>query len=374
MSSIVNEELKFIPIAEPQIGENERNNLIAAFDSTWISSIGEYITEFEQEFSSYCGKKYGVSTSNGTAALHLALAALGVAEGDEVIVPDVTFAATVNAVLYVGATPVIVDVEEESWCIDPSEVEKAITEKTKAIIPVHIYGQACNMERIMAIAERHNIYVVEDCAEAHGARFDGKLVGSFGIISCFSFFGNKIITTGEGGMCLTDDEELNKKMRVLRDHGMNKEFKYYHDCVGFNYRMTNLQASIGVAQLADINNKLEWRKELEEKYKEAFIDIPEIHFQRDDLEKRKKVTWLIIVYVDDEETRNKIMKSLSVNKIDVRPYFVPLSHMDIYKRFVRSNTVSSKMTKLGFNLPTTYKIGDSEIMRVVEAVKEGLGR
>ena len=216
----------FIPIAEPQIGRNELNNLVSAFNSTWISSIGPYITQFEEEFSNYCGMKYGVSTSNGTTALHLALAALGVSEGDEVIVPDITFAATINAVLYVGATPVIVDIEEDGWCIDCDEIEKAITPRTKAIIPVHIYGQPCNMGRIVEIAKKYGLFIVEDCAEAHGAMFDEKKVGSFGDISCFSFFGNKIITTGEGGMCLTNNDELNLKMRVLRDHGMNKQFKY----------------------------------------------------------------------------------------------------------------------------------------------------
>lgn len=364
-----NEEMKYIPIAEPQLGEKERNNLLSAFDSTWISSMGEYIAKFENRFSSYIGRKHGVSTSNGTAALHLAMLALGVGRGDEVIVPDITFAATINAVLYVGATPVIVDIEKDGWCIDPEEIERALTAKTKAVIPVHIYGQPCNMERIMGIAKEHDLYVIEDCAEAHGAKYDGKLVGSFGDVGCFSFFGNKIITTGEGGMCLTDIGELDERMRLLRDHGMNKRYKYYHEAVGFNYRMTNLQASIGVAQMDDIDNKLKWRRELERKYKEALGGIPEVHFQRDDLDKREKVTWLVTAYVDDGSLRDKILDSFSEHKIDARPYFVPLSHMDIYKDYVFSNTVSGEVAKLGLNLPTSASVGDQEMGRIVKVLK-----
>ena len=236
-----------ISLAQPQLSGNEYKYLMDAFLSTWISSIGSYISRFEETFSNYCGVKYGIATSNGTTALHLALSALDIGSGDEVIVPDITFAATINAVLYTGAVPVIVDVEEDSWCIDPDEIEKAITPKTKAIIPVHIYGQPCNMDAICAIARKNNLYIIEDCAEAHGAEWKNGKVGSFGIISCFSFFGNKVITTGEGGMCITDSIELNEKMRILRDHGMSRKKKYYHEVIGFNYRMTNLQAAIGLS-------------------------------------------------------------------------------------------------------------------------------
>lgn len=248
-----------IALAQPHLTGNEYKYLIDAFLSTWISSAGKYITQFEESFSDYCGVKFGVAVSNGTTALHLALAALEIGEGDEVIVPDITFAATINAVIYTGATPVIVDIEEDSWCIDPDEIEKAITSKTKAIIPVHIYGQPCDMGRICDIAIKNNLYIVEDCAEAHGAAWNGQKVGSFGTISCFSFFGNKVITTGEGGMCITNDEQLNEKMRILRDHGMSKSRRYYHEILGFNYRMTNLQAAIGVAQVERIEDILEWR-------------------------------------------------------------------------------------------------------------------
>ena len=262
-----------ISLAQPQLNGNEYKYLMDAFLSTWISSTGKYVTQFEQKFAEYCGVSYGVATSNGTTALHLALAALGIGAGDEVIIPDLTFAATINAVLYTGATPVIVDIEEDSWCIDPEQMQKAITPNTKAVIPVHIYGQPCDMGRIIQIAQEHQLYIVEDCAEAHGAEWDHRKVGSFGVISCFSFFGNKVITTGEGGMCITDRKDLNDKMRMLRDHGMSRERKYYHEVIGFNYRMTNMQAAIGVAQLERIDQILDWRLALEDKYRDLFARV-----------------------------------------------------------------------------------------------------
>ncbi len=361
-----------LAIAQPQLNGKELDYLLDGFLSTWISSTGKYVTQFEKEFSNYCGVEYGVATSNGTTALHLALTVLGIGKGDEVIVPDITFAATINAVLYTGATPVIVDIEEDSWCIDPNEIEKAITEKTKAIIPVHIYGQPCDMERIMDIAKRYNLYVVEDCAEAHGAMYAGKKVGSFGDIGCFSFFGNKVITTGEGGMCITNNQELEQKMRIYRDHGMSRERKYYHEVVGFNYRMTNLQAAIGVAQLENIEATLKWREELENSYRDRLNEIADIEVQKNNLPNRKKIAWLVTAYVRDEKKRDACMKAMVEANIDARPFFVPLSEMAIYKDYVFSNKVSRDISKRGFNLPTSYLVGEEEIARVITAIKTAI--
>lgn len=360
-----------ISLAQPQLGGNEYKYLMDAFLSTWISSTGKYITAFEEKFSNYCGVKYGVATSNGTTALHLALAALDIGSGDEVIVPDITFAATINAVIYTGATPVIVDIEENSWCIDPAKIEEAITPRTKAIIPVHIYGQPCNMERIGIIAKRNDLYVIEDCAEAHGAEWNGKKVGSFGIISCFSFFGNKVITTGEGGMCITDSKELNEKMRVLRDHGMSKLRKYYHEIVGFNYRMTNLQAAIGTAQTERIEEILEWRKNLELQYRTAFEQMKGVVLQNDSLPNRKKISWLVSVLVD-ENKRDLVLTKLKENDIDVRAFFIPLSEMKIYKKYAAGCSVSKRISKMGLNLPTTYEINKDDIERIKSLISEVL--
>lgn len=355
-----------IPVSKPELKGNEFKYLTDAFLSTWVSSTGKYIDMFEENFANYCGVKYGVAVSNGTAALHLALLALGIRAGDEVIVPDITFAATINAVLYVGATPVIVDIEKDSWCINPDEIEKAITPKTKAVIPVHIYGQPCNMKKIMHIANKYNLFVIEDCAEAHGAAFEQRLVGSFGDISCFSFFGNKVITTGEGGMCLTDSEELNNRIRLLKDHGMSKERKYYHEIIGYNYRMTNLQAAIGMAQLEKIDVMLEKRNELEEMYRTILGSIPFIEFQYI-LEDRQKIAWLVTVLVP-EHMREICMKELKRAGIDVRPFFIPLSEMEIYREYVFSNQNSVELSKQGFSLPTSLDITSEDILRMKEVL------
>jgi perosamine synthetase len=357
-----------IPLAQPQLRGNEYKYLMDAFFSTWISSTGKYVTQFEEKFSKYCGVQYGIATSNGTTALHLALAALGIGAGDEVIVPDITFAATINAVLYTGATPVIVDIEKDSWCINPDKIEKAITLNTKVIIPVHIYGQPCDMGRICDIARNHNLYIVEDCAEAHGAEWKHKKVGSFGIISCFSFFGNKVITTGEGGMCVTNNRELNDRMLVLRDHGMSRERKYYHEVVGFNYRMTNMQAAIGVAQLENIDEILEWRQSLEEKYRSIFSKILELQMQKNDFKDRKKIAWLVSVLVDPNK-RDAVLQNLKENNIDARPFFIPLSEMEIYKKYAQDCTVSRQISRMGLNLPTTCEIDDKKIERMAQVVE-----
>lgn len=352
-----------ISVSEPVLEGNEQKYLMDALSSTWISSTGKYITDLENQFAKYCGTNYGVAVSNGTVALHLALSALDIGYGDEVIVPDFTFAATINAVLYTGATPIIVDIEKDSWCISPEEIEKAITNRTKAIIPVHIYGQPCDMERINSIAEKYKLKIIEDCAEAHGAEFNGKKVGSFGHIGCFSFYGNKIITTGEGGICLTNHKELADKMKILRDHGMRKNRRFYHEIVGFNYRMTNLQAAIGVAQVERIEDMLSWRSSLEQKYRQELESISGIRFQRNDLPFRKKVTWLVSILLDNMD-RDICIHQLKENGIETRPFFYPLSDMEIYKKYVFSDKNSHEIAAKGINLPTIKKMGIEEITRI----------
>ncbi len=359
----------YFPVAIPNLGGNEFKYLTEAFMSTWISSSGKYIGMFEKSFSEYSDCGHGVAVSNGTVALHLALVALGIGEGDEVIVPDLTFAATINTVLHANAVPVIVDVEEESWCIDPKAVEKAITPKTKAIIPVHLYGQACDMEAIMGIASKYGLKVIEDCAEAHGAMFKGRKVGSFGDVGCFSFFGNKVITTGEGGMCVTNDSALTDKMRVLRDHGMSKTKRYWHDFVGYNYRMTNLQAAIGVAQLERVEEIHKNRRLYEISYKEVLNgDI--FSFQKD-LPGRHRITWLVSVLLDESIDRDTYMARLKENGIDARPFFYPLSDMEVYSPYCRFETpVAKKLSKQGLNLPTYESLKSiAELKNIISAMK-----
>lgn len=355
-------QTRFTPIAEPSLDNTEYRYLMDAFTSTWISSRGKYIDQFEEEFAKYIGCQHGVAVSNGTVAIHLALKALGIGEGDEVIIPDLTFAATINAVLLANATPVLVDIDAGSWTISVDEIKKAITPKTKVIMPVHVYGQACDMESIMEIAKAHNLKVIEDCAEAHGAEFKNQRIGSFGDIATFSFFANKIITTGEGGMCMTNSAELDDKMRQLRDHGMSREKKYWHEEIGFNYRMTNLQAAIGCAQLEKIDDLIERKMEIEREYIKTMDDLHLFQWQKE-FPDRKKVVWLVSCLSDRKE---EISEKLRSNNIDVRPFFYCLSEMPIYQQYAFSNTNAKAISKLGMNLPTVENIDFKHIREILQ--------
>jgi perosamine synthetase len=363
---IYDHKTRFTPIAEPSLSSKELEYLMDAYTSTWISSRGKYIDQFESGFASFCEVKHGVATSNGTVAIHLALKALNIGEGDEVIIPDLTFAATINAVLLAGAKPIIVDIEEDSWTISPQEIRAAITPKTKAIIPVHVYGQACRMDEIMAIAKQHQLYIIEDCAEAHGAKFNGQKVGSFGDINTFSFFANKIITTGEGGMCLTNSDELNTRLRKLRDHGMNLEKKYWHDEVGFNYRMTNLQAAIGCAQLEKIETLIERNRLIERNYIDTLDELKVFTWQQN-LEGREKVVWLMTALSEKKEEINQLLKA---NNIDFRPFFYCLSDMPIYESYAFSpNPIAKNISRLGMNLPTVENVDYLKIKELLTNLK-----
>ena len=245
-----------LPVAAPSLGDKELQYVSECVLTGWVSSAGKFVRLFEKALADFCGCDYAVSTSSGTAALHLALLALEIGEGDEVIVPSLTFIATANAVTYTGARPVFVDSEPETWNIDPNKIEEAITSRTRAIIPVHLYGHPTNMDPVMEIASRHGLAVIEDAAESHGARYKGRMVGSIADAGIFSFYGNKIVTTGEGGMVVTSKAELADRIRILRDHGMSTGKRYWHPKLGYNYRLTNLQAAVGVAQMEKITEIL----------------------------------------------------------------------------------------------------------------------
>ena len=361
-----------IPIAEPFLGEEELNNVIEAVKSGWISSKGAFIEEFERNFSSYCGRRYGIATSNGTVALHLALKALGIGKEDEVIVPDLTFVAVANSVTYCNAKPVFVDSHSDYWCIDPEKIEKKITENTKAIIPVHLYGHPCDMDKILDIAEDHDLYVVEDAAEAHGAEYKGKKVGSFSDISCFSFYGNKIITTGEGGMCLTNNEELAEKMRILRDHGMNPNKRYWYDVIGFNYRMTNLQAAVGVAQLNKLDEFVEKKRQIARCYSEELKELEEkgLITLHPEMPWAKCVYWMYCILVDDKfgMSRDDLMKGLEENGIETRPFFYPMHVMPPYKNNEIFH-VAEEIARKGINLPSGVNLTKEDVERIVNEIR-----
>src|ERR1700759_726677 len=252
----------FIPISRPYIGAREKQLVLEALDSGWVSSIGKYIDDFEAGFARYCGTEYAGAVSNGTTGLHLALAALELQPGDEVIIPDLTFVATANAVAYTGATPVLADIDPDTLCIDAASVKSLISDKTRAIIPVHLYGHPADMDALTEIAHANALAIIEDAAEAHGAEYKGRRVGGLGKCGVFSFYGNKIITTGEGGMLTTNDADFHARAKRLRDHAMSPGRRYFHEKRGFNYRITNLQAALGVAQLERIEDFLARRAEI----------------------------------------------------------------------------------------------------------------
>jgi perosamine synthetase len=361
-----------IPVAEPEIGEAELKNVVEAVKSGWVSSKGPFIEKFEEKFSSYIGLKYGISTSNGTTALHLALAALEIKRGDEVIVPDLTFASVANVVIYTGAKPVFVDSHPEYWCIDPSKLEEKITKKTRAIIPVHLYGHPCNMDSIMETAKDHNLYVIEDCAESHGAKYKGRKVGTFGDIACFSFYGNKIITTGEGGMCLTKNEDLAEKIRVFRDHGMDTKKKYWHQVIGFNYRMTNLQAALGVAQLKKIDNFIEKKRKIAKTYNSFLKNVQGVTLHPE-MPWAKNVYWLYSILIDAKKygiNRDDLMEKLAQKGIETRHFFYPMHIMPPYKRYAINCRfhVAEKLSSSGINLPSSVKLKEEEIHEVVQLI------
>lgn len=363
-----------IPIAVPSLSGNEKKYVNQALSSTWISSQGEYINKFETLFAKFIQSRYAVSTSNGTSALHLALSALGIGKGDEVIVPDLTFIATINAVTYCGGKPVLADVDKFSLCISPSEIEKLITKKTKAIIPVHLYGNPADMEKILRIAAYNKLFVIEDAAEAHGARVKldniWKKVGSLGNLGCFSFFGNKIITTGEGGMVTTDDKKLAEKMKILRDHGQDPDKHYFHPYVGFNYRMTNLQAAIGLAQLERIDALLRFKMNLSSLYKRFLKDIPGITFPELNYE-ADPVCWLFTMLVDKpfKLNRKELIDKLKKKGVDSRPFFVPLHEQPNYVS-KRDFNNAEYLSLHGLNLPSGYNLKENDIKYICGIISQ----
>ena len=352
---------KFYPISQPSITELEIKYVNDAISSGWVSSLGFYIEELEKEFAKFCGVNYAVLTNNGTTGLHLALETLGIKMGDEVIIPDLTFIATANAVAYIGAIPVMVDIDPHTLCIDPSKIESAITDKTKAIIPVHLYGHPANMDEINLIAKKHNLLVVEDAAEAHGAKYKNRVVGGLADCGVFSFYGNKIITTGEGGAITTNNVETYERAKFLRDHAMSKTKRYWHTEVGYNYRMTNLQAALGLAQLKRIDEIISSRIDIFTNYKK-YIETSDTVRLNYNAPWADSVHWLVCLEIDslNLDKRVTFMKNLKEKGVDSRPYFYPVSSMPMYKQKFE-NEISFKKSMIGINIPTYYGLSENDI-------------
>jgi perosamine synthetase len=360
----------FIPVYTPSLGAREEEYVLDAVRSGWISSLGQYVTRFEEQFAYFCGTAQAVSVSNGTVALHLALHALGIGPGDEVIVPSLTFVASANAVRYTGATPVFADVDPFTWCIDPADATRLLTPRTRAIMPVHLYGHPADMRAINELAAAHGLHVVEDAAEAHGAAIDSRIAGSWGRIGSFSFYANKIITTGEGGMLTTDDHELAARCRMLRDHAMPPQKRYWHEEVGFNYRMTNLQAAVGVAQMEQIEAFIRRKRRIAALYSAALCDVPGVQLPVE-REGCTNVYWMYSLLVTPPYalSRDDLIVALRARGIDSRPFFHPLDTLPPY-RSGRVRPVAQRLSLTGINLPSAPSLTDDQVAYIAAAIRE----
>lgn len=363
-----------IPLSIPEIRGNEWKYVKECIDTAWVSSVGSYVDLFEIKFAEYVKAKKSVVTMNGTAAIQLALLALGIEEGDEVIVPSLTFISPVNAIKYVGATPVFVDVCRDTYVMNAEKIEELITPKTKAILPVHIYGHPADMDKIMDIAKKHNLFVIEDATEALGSEYKGRMIGTIGHIGCFSFNGNKLITTGAGGMLVSNTDDYADRAKFLSTQTKvvleNKAF--YHPEVGYNFRMPNLLAAFGVAQLENIEEFLQIKRSNAEYYNKLLMNIKGVTLPVEK-EGAKNCFWLYSVVIEDEFgiTRDELIQKLKERGIESRPFFMPIHDMPPYKACKHGDLkVTNELYSKGINLPSSVGLTHKDIELICEAIKE----
>ncbi len=373
MPTVINRPRKSIPVCSPMLDGEERANVLDCIDSNWISSAGEYIPRLEKAFAKRCGAAHGVACCNGTAALHLALEALEIGPGDEVIIPSFTLIVSANVVCWTGAVPVLVDVKSHTWCIDEELIETKITPRTRAIVAVHMYGHPCAMDEIRGIARRHGLYVIEDAAQAHGATYRGRTVGGIGDVGCFSFYGNKIITTGEGGMLVTNDAPIAERAALLRNQAFGEE-RFVHHHVGFNYRMTNIQAAIGCAQCERWDEKVARKRELAAEYDRLFADESALQLPVE-ADGCRSVYWMYGVVLNDEFGRSTqdVRAHLAAAGIETRPFFIPMNRQPVFQGCHRrwpnlrgSYPVSERLGERGFYLPSGMDLTREDQAHIAE--------
>ena len=371
--------MPFIPVCEPLLAGNELKYVTEAVSTGWISSSGKYVSEFERQFASYCGCQYGVAVCNGTIALHLALLALGIGKGDEVIIPSFTMIASAFAVCYTGAKPVFVDADKDSWNIDVGKIEEKVTTRTKAIMPVHIFGKMCDMDTIEKIAKKYNLFIVEDAAEAHGAEYHGKKSGSFSDIAAFSFFANKNITTGEGGMVVTNSKSLYDRARYFKNvcFPLDGPRNYQHNDIGYNYRMSNVVAAIGLAQgeKADISREMRTRNH--QLYRKYLSGVPGIIFQSEPSQNCVDVCWMNTVVIDAGQyghTKDELIARLKEREIDTRLLFTGMHKqkalLDYGCDASGEYPVCDWLTENGFYLPSSSGLSEEQIQFICSVIKE----
>ncbi|MBS1927025.1 MAG: DegT/DnrJ/EryC1/StrS aminotransferase family protein [Chitinophagaceae bacterium] len=359
-----------IPIYQPDLSGNEKKYVLDCLDSTWISSKGKYIHLFEEKFADYISVKHAAGVCNGTVAIHLALLALGIGPGDEVIVPTLTYIASVNAISYVGATPVFCDSLKSNWQMDPDDVKRKVTPKTRAVLAVHLYGHPCDMDRLTQICGEHQLFLIEDCAEAIGSKFKGKHVGTFGDISTFSFFGNKTITTGEGGMVVTHDETLIERARHFRGQGLAQHREYWHDVIGYNFRMTNIEAALGLAQLERVEHFLAAKKQIADWY-QSFLDAGKVTFHNE-VGDVTHSHWMCSILVNDPAQREPLRNHLALQGIETRPLFYPIHTMPMYAQKFQKHDVAENLGWRGINLPSFPGLTKEQVMYISQHINSYL--
>ena len=367
-----------IPVNEPLFDGNEKKYLNQCIDQAWISSEGPFVRQFEEEFSAYLGLKYGIAVCNGTAAIEVALAAAGIREGDEVIMPTFTIISCAIGVLRLGAKPVLIDAEPETWNMDTSQIEAKITPRTKAVMPVHTYGHPVDMNPIMELARKHGLKVIEDAAEVHGAEYRGKKAGSIGQVGCFSFYANKIVTSGEGGMVVANDEAIAERARAYRNLCFRPEKRFYHTELGYNFRMTNLQAAVALAQLEQIDEHICIKKQNAMSYSQRLADIGSLKLPVEK-EWAKNVYWMYGIELkedagmDNEELASKLRE----RGVATRPFFLGMHEQPVFHDmglFLGEHyPVAEKLARRGLYLPSGLALKEEQIETVCQALHDILG-
>jgi perosamine synthetase len=366
-----------IPVSEPSLGQEEIDGVLDCLHSGWISSAGSYIEQFEQQWAAYCGMPYGVSMSNGTTALCAAAAVLGLRPGDEVILPSFTIISCALAVVEAGATPVLVDSDPRTWTMDVSQVEAKITPHTRALMPVHIYGHPVDMDALLALAEKYHLAIIEDAAEAHGGEYKGRRCGGLGDLGCFSFYANKIITTGEGGMVLARTPELAEKLRSERNLAFKPERRFYHTELGHNYRLTNLQAAIGLAQLGKIEKHLTHKRWMAAAYREQFAGLEQIQLPVEE-PWAKNVYWMYGLVLGHELPFDaaELARRLKADGVETRPFFLGMHEQPVLKPYLHTDgqsfPVAERLARRGLYLPSGLTLNQSQVDEVCEKVKKAL--
>lgn len=358
-----------IPVYRPDLSGNERRNVLECIDSSWISSLGVFIPRFEQALADVTGASHAIAVCNGTVALHLALHCLDLGPGDEVIVPSFTYVASVNTIAQTGARPVFADSRMSDWLMDPADVRARITPRTKAILPVHLYGAICDMPELCRIARSNGLGIVEDCAEALGATLDGIHAGMFGDIGTFSFFGNKTVTTGEGGAVIARDPALAARLRQVKGQGQSLTRRYWHEVMGFNYRMTNIAAAIGVAQFERLPQILARKQAISRRYRELFSDVP-VTFQHPSAGVNSS-EWLVSVLLPEGTERDRLMADMLAAGVETRPVFTCAHTMPMYQQTERL-PVAEAIAARGISLPSFPTITEAELDRTAAALAAAL--